>query len=398
MTKKSSKGIVAAVLVIVVLGLAVRLYRTRSDQPAVYTTTVAIGDVQERVSGTGMIRPLREVKISSEIMGKIVDLRVREGDGVNEEDLLLEIDASRYRSIRDKAKATLRSAEMTLQLEQSRLDQIEKDHHRTESLFRQEIVSFEQMDAVGTQLDIQRLRLEIAKESVLQAWQALSASEDDFSKTRIRSPISGVVTDLRVSEGETVIQGTMNNPGTVIMTVSNLAEMEVRLFLDEIDIVKIRDGQRVDIWVDAFPDTVLSGVVHSVGYSSSSGSFFGNEISDENASFRVGILLDENLSALKPGMMATVEIVTDIRRDVHVVPLQSIVLGSVDVDDLEKGQGVYRIDGNRCAFQPVKSGLSDERYIEIDFPGIEKGIHVVSGPYRIMQRLSHGETVKVLEG
>jgi HlyD family secretion protein len=398
MKKRSNLIFIILPIAAILLVVLIHLRRSRSNIPEVHTTQISRGDIIERISGSGQVTPLKTVKIGSEIMGRIENLVVDEGQMVQQGDLLLELDSRRYRTLRDQARYALESAEKTLMLEKIHLDLVMRQYEREKSLYDRDMLSMEGMDAAKSRFAAQKVRLEIAEANVMQAREMRSAAENDLSKTRIISPISGMVTDLRMTEGETVIQGTMNNMGTVILTIADLKEMTVKLFVDEIDVVKLRRGQEAEVWFDAFPGHSAEGRVHTVGYSSIRETAFGRRIDEGNTNFRVDVLLSEVPKGLRPGMMATAEIMTDRHDDIYYVPLQCIVISPGRERDYRDIQGVYIVRRNSCHFQAVRSGISSEKYMEIDFPDIREGISVVSGPYAVFRDLADGSQVRLTKG
>ena len=243
----------------------------------------------------------------------------------------------------------------------------------------------------------------------------LGAVSDQLEKTMFYSPMDGVVTRLNVEEGENVVTGTMNAPGTVIMTISDLASMEVEVEIDETDIVDVEIGQQAEIEVEALTDTLLPGVVTEVGNSGIT-SMAGTQ--EEVTNFLVTVLVSDTHVALRPGMSATVEIVTAEHVDALNVPIQAIVsrtqseleerAGDEEKDekdkpkkkrsereDEEEMEGVFVVDENdQAQFVPVITGIADELSIEVTGE-LEEGQKLVSGPYKVLRKLKVGEDLKV---
>ena len=241
---------------------------------------------------------------------------------------------------------------------------------------------------------------------------ALRAARDQLEKTVFHSPIDGVVTRLNVEEGENVVTGTMNAPGTVIMVISDLPNMEVEAEIDETDIVDVRVGQAAEIEVEALADTLLPGTVTEVGNSGVT-SMAGTQ--EEVTNFLVTVRVDQPHRALKPGMTATVEITTAVHEDVLNVPIQSVVLRKPseleatdeeeeetdrpersrgDKDEEEEVEGVFVVDGEEALFVPVRTDIADELSIEVEGE-LEEGQRVVSGPYRELRELKNGSALKL---
>ncbi|MCK4916262.1 MAG: efflux RND transporter periplasmic adaptor subunit, partial [Candidatus Eisenbacteria sp.] len=251
------------------------------------------------------------------------------------------------------------------------------------------------------------------RQSCAEAAASLRAALDQLDKTVFHSPIDGIVTRLNVEEGENVVSGLMNQPGTVILTISDLSHMEVEVEIDETDIVDIEMGQFAEIDVEALVDTLLPGRVTEVGNSGLT-SMAGTQ--EEVTNFLVTVLLDETHPGLRPGMTATVEIVTAEHEGVLNVPIQAVasrteseLLEEAD-DDQDKPkrkrsereeeaeiEGVFIIDDeDQARFVPVETGIADELSIEVT-GDLEEGQKVVSGPYKVLRKLKNGEDLKVDE-
>ncbi|MGH8004686.1 MAG: efflux RND transporter periplasmic adaptor subunit, partial [Limisphaerales bacterium] len=249
--KTKTKIFIGAGAGLVVLALVlVNLKRSSSSEVKVEAEKLKRSDIVSIVTANGKIKPRTEVKISANISAQIIELPVEEGDRIKRDQLLVRLDPGRYQAAVDQAKAQLK-------LEKANLDQAEQNFNRIKPLFEKNLASQEQFDQSQTQLSVVRARHEAAQHSMEQA-------QDDLSKTKISSPIDGIVSDLNAEKGETVIPGTMNNAGTVIMTVADLSGIEVEVDVDETDIALVQVNQTAEISVDAFKDTTFKGRVIEV--------------------------------------------------------------------------------------------------------------------------------------
>lgn len=381
-----------AVAVVVIANL--RLSYERSV--AVEVSAVKTGPVTEKVSGPGVIYAESQVNVSSSVMGKVTRLAVREGSQVSAGDLLLEIDASQYRARLAQAEAAHRAAEARARLAAARVEEARSEAARVKALSESGLVSGRDIEAAQTALAVVEGEASAAGEAVGEAKAGLAAARDDLEKTVITAPISGTVTSLNLEQGEIVITGTMNNPGTVVMTISNLDTMEVRADIDETDVAKVRPGQPVEINVDAFADTTLSGVVSVVGSSSSSARNF-SAASDERATFEVRIRVTDGLPGLRPGMATTVDIVTAEQDSVAYVPIQALVAREVGEDEKKtEAEGVFTVVESRARFVPLRTGISDARNVEV-IGGLKSGDRVVVGPFKVLRDLEDSTKVKATE-
>ena len=395
-------------LVILALVL-VNLKRSSSSEIKVEAEKLKRTDIISIVTANGKIKPRTDVKISANISAQIIELPVEEGDRIHRGQLLVRLDPGRYRAAVDQAKAQLK-------LEKANLDQAEQNFNRIKPLFEKNLASQEQYDQSATQLSVVRARHEAAQHNLEQA-------EDDLSKTIINSPIDGIVSELRAEKGETVIPGTMNNPGTVIMTVSDLSAIEVEVDVDETDIALVKVDQTAEVSVDAFRDTTFRGRVIEVGSAAlAPGAGLGQE---QVTNFRVKILLLDKVAGIKPGMTATADITTAERKNVLAVPIQAVVLRdssalvkAKEKDKKDSGafastpasappsngsskkkkelEGVFVIRGGKAVFVPVSVGIADQTNIEV-LSGLQEGDMIITGSYKTLRTLENEAKVKTEE-
>ncbi len=400
--KRRNVLILVAVAVVVAAAVIGNLSVDRKERTEVTVDEVERGTLVAKVSGPGRVRAETSVQISSTVMGRIVELGVDEGDPVEAGQFLLRLDDIYYRSQVEQARA---------RVERSRAECATAERDLSDALeqFTQSLISEKEKEELEA-------RATAARQTCAEAEAALAAATDQLEETVFHSPIGGVVTRLNVEEGENVVTGTMNAPGTVIMTISDLSSMEVQVEIDETDIVDVEVGQRAEIEVEALADTVLTGVVTEVGNSGIT-SMAGTQ--EEVTNFLVTVLFTDTHPGLRPGMTATVEIVTAEHEDALNVPIQAIV--SRTPSELEekagdKGtkeekpkkkrsereeekeiEGVFIVDENdQARFVPVTTGIADELSIEVAGE-LEEGHKVVSGPYKVLRKLVNGEDLKVRE-
>jgi HlyD family secretion protein len=346
-------GIVILLAVIVVLNLTQKQTGEKVD-----TKEVAFGSILSQVSATGELKAKAQVNLQAQVMGVIEKLHVDEGDWVDQGDLLVELDRGSYQA--------------QLVLARSRYTQARLSHARVDSLFARKLVSEEQYEA-------SRAAYEMAKAQYEQA-------EDSYDKTSIRAPIAGTVAKVNVEEGETVIIGTMNNLGTVIMVIADMSRMEAIVEVDETDVVSLSIGQHAGIEVDAFPDTTFAGTVTKIGYMPRQ-NLLSTEI--EGVDFEVEVTLDSAMPELRPGMTVSADITTASLDSVLVVPIQAV--GRREIDEEEK-ETVFVVEEGKAALKPVRTGKSSDTDIEIT-DGLEPGEQVITGPYKLLSKLKDGKKV-----
>ncbi|HDQ98930.1 MAG TPA: efflux RND transporter periplasmic adaptor subunit [candidate division WOR-3 bacterium] len=358
--KRSTRTILIVIGAAVVLAVLVIANLRRPDTgTAVQVAVTGPGSIRSVVSATGELRALNQVNIQAQVMGVIERLPVAEGDLVRRGDLLLRLDRSQYEAGLVQARARFTQARLS--------------HTRVESLYARNLVSGEQHEA-------SLAALEMAEAQFRQA-------EDQYDKTSIRAPIAGTVARVNVREGETVMLGTMNNPGTVVMVLADMSRMQALVNADETDIVSLQVGQAAEVEVDALPDTTFRGRVTRIGYMpAASLSLAGTEGTD----FEVEITLDTLIPALRPGMSAAAEIVTAELEDVLVVPIQA--LGRREVEGRER-ETVFVIAEGRAELRPVRTGRSSDTHIQVT-EGLAQGDTLITGPYKLLSRLRPGRRVR----
>lgn len=392
MKKKTWILIAAAVGIVVIVIVNIRMsYEPSTDVEA---AAVKRGSITEKVSGPGIVYAESDIQISSSVMGRITKLTVREGDYVSRGDVLLRIDDSQYRARLRQAQASHKAALARLELAITRAKDAAAEHGRTVALRERNLVSARDFEIAKSNADVAEAEVHAAREAALEAEAMLEAAGDDLSKTVIEAPLSGTVTSLNIEQGEIVITGTMNNPGTVVMTISNLDTMEVRAEIDETDIARVKPGQRAEVGVDAFPDTVLAGTVMVVGSSSSTAQGASYRIG-ERSTFEVRIRIDDRLAGLRPGMTTTVDIITATEDSAVYVPLQALVLRELgEGDEKTEREGIFTVRDGRSRFMPVSTGISDDRNIVV-LNDLDQEVRVVIGPFKTLRDLEDSTKVKV---
>ncbi len=375
----------------------------REKGSRVYVEDVAVRDICRVVKATGEIDPRVKVNLSAHVIGKIDNLHVEEGDWVEAGDAVLQLEKEAFQAARDRAAAELEIARSRVRQAQINVEDAAIKQRRIERLRAEQIASDSDLEAAQLQHRSQQLAAEQARETVLQARAALEKAEDDLYKTTIYAPLTGRVTALNAEEGEVVVSGTMNNPGSVIGTISDLSEILAEVDVDETEVAYLDIGQTATVHVEALPDQEFSGRVVEIG---SSG--FQRPRNPDVTFFKAKILLDEPEPSLRPGMSTRAEIVTAKAENALAVPVQSVVerrpvaaeAESSDEVSAEENEEeievVFVVVDERSMQRPVETGLSDITHIQI-VSGVEEGEAVVTGPYRSLKDLDHDEAVRVRE-
>ncbi|NOZ94917.1 MAG: efflux RND transporter periplasmic adaptor subunit [Acidobacteria bacterium] len=367
----------------------------------VQVDTVSRRTISSRVKATGQITPKKKVQISAKVVGEITRLNVREGDHVTDGEILLQIEPDVYEAVRNQARAALEQAQEQIRSIEVRLADAKRTLHRRQELFEQGLTSQEQLDAARVSVDTETVQLAVQRHAVEQARSSLKRAEDDLKRTIIRSPMDGYVIRLNTEKGETVVPGSTNLPGSVLMTVADMSRIQAEVGVGEVDIVNVKLGQKADIRVDALEGKVLQGRVTEIATSGV------KDPAQGVIHFKVKIDILHPDPELRPSMTAKVDIITAVHKNVLAVPIQAVVKRPLDDSGKElrgsrakkagqemKKDVVYLFDGGKAALRQVTTGISDELWVEIE-KGLAEGDRVIVGPYRELKSLHDGDEVRV---
>ncbi|MGD8496759.1 MAG: efflux RND transporter periplasmic adaptor subunit [Gemmatimonadales bacterium] len=400
------------VVLLAVLGIGLASVRG-DDVVSVRTEKVQRRDLVARVSATGHIEPKTSVDISADVSGRIVELTVEEGDDVEEGQLLLVIDDERFQAALQRAEASLADARAREAQARGNAEQARRDFERIRDLKERlpEMVTESEFETARTNSEVQGALLESAQHGVDIARAGVKEARDQLAKTVIRAPMSGRVTRLNVERGETAVVGTMNNPGSLLLTVSDLSVMEAVIEVDETDVPEISIDDSVAVRIDAFPDREFAGHVTTIGNSSLTPR--SQLSSDQAIDFEVRVTLDDVDVDLRTDLSATADVITDVRRDALSIPIIALTLMDPDeframpnentaagdssapsAGDRDGVEGVFVVDGDVARFRPVQVGIAGDRYFEV-LSGLEEGTTIVAGTFQAIRELSDGSQIRV---
>ena len=399
---KRHKKPLIALAVLAVLGVVVvgNLRSRREKTVKVTLEQVKKQDLTSIVSASGEIKPKKNINISAQVPGRIVRIGVVEGQEVKAGTFLLKLDSTQYEANADRDQNYIRAAKADLIQAEARLQRDKNSFDRQQKLFDDNLISKDQLEAAKANYDVSVAQTNAIAFQIKQAEASLKSTLDSLAKTTYVSPIDGIITSLQVEEGETAIIGTMNNPGTVMLTIADLSVMEVEVEVDETDVIGVALGQEADVRVDALPNTVFKGQVTEIGSSAIQQSTSGlSSSTQESKDFKVVVTLNDPDRKLKPGLSASADIIVARRTQALVVPISALVLR--DKPDAPAGapasareeEGVFVVEAGRAKFAPVTKGIAGGMNIEI-VPGLKEGQEIVGGPYAALRELKDGVLVK----
>lgn len=415
MTKRG-RIITGVVLAAAVIGIGgVGIASTRDKGVEVRTEPVATRDLISVVTASGVIQPKRKVDISADISGRVIQLAVVEGQTVQAGDLLLRIDPTQYEALVRRSEAAVAQARAQAAQSRANLAQAENAARRAEQLSAGDrLISNRELEEARTQLRVAQAQNEASRFAVSQAEASLSEARETLRKTTIISPMTGRVTRLNIDEGETAVVGTMNNPGSLLLTVADLSVMEASVKVDETDVPEITIGDSASLRIDAFPNQTFTGRVTRISNSAIQGATATQQNTQQAVDFEVIVTLDAPPAQLRPDLSATADIVTESRRGVLAVPIIAVtvrdpegkkILGSATEDpevagepqepeeEVAETEGVFIARDGVAEWVPVQVGIAGDRYFEV-VRGLKAGDVVVAGPYAAVRDLEAGATVR----
>ncbi|MCE7973374.1 MAG: efflux RND transporter periplasmic adaptor subunit [Leptolyngbya sp. PLA1] len=357
------------------------------------------GDLVRTVSAPGQIEPLTKVEVSAQVSARIIALPFRENARVKQGDVVVRLDARDVAALLDSAKAQLRSEEARLEGARASFLNAQLELNRKKELLSTRDVSQAEVDAAESEFLRAKSSLQMVEHGIEIAKADIRRAEKNLDNTTITAPFDGVITKLNAEVGETVVVGTLNNPGSVIMEIDDLTVMVLEARVDEANIAPLTEGQKARIFVNAYPERVFTGTVEKVGL---------KRLVDRDgtAYFETEILVDLPQGVLlRSGLTANADIEVETFRDVVRVPSQAVLDRSVDdlprsvtddnplIDRTKKyAQVVYLLENGKAVARVVKTGASDLTDTVI-LAGLEPGALAITGPFKALQNLKHDQLV-----
>lgn len=415
-TVKISLLVIVLLVIALVVGKSMGWFGKKGNFKEVEIKKVTLVDIVETVSATGKIQPEVEVKISSEVSGEILELPFKEGQQVNKGDLLVRVNPDLIQSAVSRSQATYQNIKASLEQAEATLKQAKADYDRNKSLFDKGVISKADWDRSIASYETAVAGRSSAYYSVQSAAASVNEANDNLSRTEIYAPMSGTISLLNVELGERVV-GTQQMAGTEILRVANLNNMEVEVDVNENDIVKVQIGDSTIVEVDAYLKKEFKGIVTEIANSAA-----GTLTADQVTNFRVKVrILEESykdlmegkpeyFSPFRPGMTATVDIITNKQSNIVAVPISSIVIktdttsakksykktSSDDVkpENEEKFECVFVSENGEAKLRVVKTGIQDDTNIEVT-SGLKEGDEIITGPYNVVSKtLKPGDRIE----
>ena len=441
--KKSVKIAIFLVAIAVVAGaIVISRQRSTRDEVTVEVETVETRDLSSVVEASGQIEPAVSVDISSDVIGRIIALGAEEGDRVTKGQFLVQVEPTLFQQRVNQLNAALDAARSNLQeveasLADARANRIirEADFVRDKALYENDLVAASRYEAseaalhqAQAQVDLTRARMTSSSNRIRQAQASRDEAMDQLEKCRIVSPMDGVVIRKNAEVGEVAVSGTINNQGSLLMTIADVAVMQTEIDVDETDVIHLELGQEVEISLDAFPSRKFRGEVTRIGNSAIQVSSAPGQ--RQSADYKVEVTLRETDPKIRPGLSATARITTATREQAISVPIQALVVRdpaedkSDEDDDVATGsgvalaastssedeetsadestdetedkevEGVFVMRDGKAVFVPVETGIAGEKYFEV-LDGLQEGDEVITGNFAALRKLKNDDPVKL---
>jgi HlyD family secretion protein len=434
----------AGVALLVIGGIAAFVMSRRQDRGiTVSAETIQRRDLEAIVSASGKIEPQKTVNISAQSMGRVTQLAVKEGDRVRAGQFLLQIDAviaeaavRRDEAALAGARTALEQSRASLQSARANLDLARQAFKRQQELNQSGLTTREALEKAQAEVEVRESDLAAREQEIKnretqmrQQEAGLQSSRHSLSQVRFDAPFDGIVTRRNIEEGENVVVGTMNNAGTVLLTVADMSVIEAEIEVDETDIPFVQFGQPAKVTIDAIPDKTFTGRVTEIGNSPIQQTAMPGSTARTATNFKVTVTISEHIPEVRPGFTCTAEITTATRASAVSVPIQALTVRELLYDErgkvipetrppkprwqfgpqattvsaaatteLKPGQkreeteGVFVIRDGKATFVSVDLGIAGERYLEV-LSGLKEGDRVITGPFESVRGMYEGDAV-----
>jgi HlyD family secretion protein len=418
MKLKKKTWIIMAAALIVIIVVIVNLVGNKKKTTLVQAEEVTKQDIKEEVSASGYIQPKTRVNITAEVNAKIIAVPVKEGDIVSGGQLLLQLDTVQLAKEMEQSRYSYNEMEAQTEGMKSSFAQAQEEYNRQKQLFERKLTSETTYKDAEYAYLISKYNYEASVNQSNQTRAYYEKTMDNLSKTRILTPMDGVVTYLDAEVGEVAQAQTSYTQGKTLMTISNLAAFEAEVDVDETEISRIKKGQPAKIEIDAFPDSVFEGEVVEIGNTAVKSN---TGTTEQSTNFKVKVLFKDANADIRSGMSATVDIMTNNRPQVLTVPYGALVMRSPDSissgptgksdgvqaatdSSVSAGQkddkkdkdikGIFLVKQGKAVFSAVETGIADQKNIEI-ISGVSEKDTVITGPFRTLRTIKNNDEVKI---
>jgi HlyD family secretion protein len=435
---------VLIVLGVILVGAAVvaaNLYYRRDTGLNVQAEALRARDLEAIVSASGKVQPKRSVNVSANTTGRVTRVAVEEGQHVKAGQFLLEIDPKQLEGQLQRGEAGVAAAQSALlsartAVDQGRanLDLARQNLKRQEDLWKEGLTTKENLERAQNDVAVREADLRTRQQDIetneariRQEQASLSTTRYNLNQIIITAPMDGLVTRRSIEEGETAVLGTMNNAGSVLLTIADMSVIEAEVEVDETEIPTVHLNQEARVMIDAVPDKTFRGRVTEIGNSPIQTTTQQNTGQRQATTFKVVITLEEQVPDIRPGFTCTAEITTARRKEVVAVPIQALTVREMLYNDKgemvretptrrrrgsrletpvsasnepppghtrKETEGVFAIRDGRAIYLPVKVGIAGEQYFEV-LDGLKAGDQVITGPFASVRELADGQDVRV---
>ena len=442
MTRKKVAIIVLVVLVLAAV-VGANLYFKRDTGPRVTAEDIRARDLEALVSASGKIQPKRQVNVSANTTGRVTRVAVEEGQRVKAGQFLLEIDPRSLAGQLERGEASVAAAKSSLDqartaVETARvnIDLARQNLKRQQDLWKDGLTTKETLERAQNDVAVRESDVKSRQQDIMTNEQRIRQEEASLSTTKynmnqviITAPMDGLVTRRSIEEGETAVLGTMNNAGSVLLTIADMSLLEAEVEVDETEVPTVSLGQAAKVTIDAVPNRTFKGHVTEIGNSPIQ-TTTQNSGQRQATTFKVVITIDETVPDVRPGFTCTAEITTATRQKVTAVPIQALTVrellydasgklvreqsqrrkrGSNVVSETvsasnepppghtrKETEGVFVVKDGKAFYTPVKIGIAGERYFEV-VDGLKDGDKVITGPFASVREIADGDDVRLQE-
>ena len=405
MTSRRKKIVIIGIVVLALGGVIAAQIATGDQSIEVRIEEVGSSDLVATVVASGKIEPKRSVDIASDITGRIISIPVEEGQFVRRGQLLLRIDPTQFQASVQRAEAGLSAARASELQAIANREQARRALDRSLQLRSRDsnLVTPEELENTETTYAVAAAIAEAQGHQVAQAAASLREAKDQLTKTTLVSPMDGQITRLAVEEGEVALASTFSRATGLLMTVSDLSIIQVKVRVDETDVVRLVQADSAEVTIDAFPDTTFAGRVTKISQSATQVAATGGT-GDRAVDYDVEVTLDNPPPNVRPDLSATAKIVTDTRTGVLSIPIIALTVREHRQISTENNprdttatetEGVFLVSNGVAYFRPVKVGIAGEEHFEV-LSGLALGDSIIAGPYQTIRDLQDSTLVRPL--